>query len=177
MIGLDGIWIVDAALLTGLLAYIGLSRKPTMVMDPKLIMQVHYAEQLREVNWFGRQDVVVEIELIDDVIIGRDSIKCESGGTAPRFTESLVIALPPDLSRLTLRARVYSEYLNRTQIAHAHLGSVLDLANGLPRDVPLEPQGHLTFSVSCDFVNLPIVVASPLPPGGSDAPFAWSPHY
>lgn len=151
----------------------------TLAAWPRLAVQMHFAEHLRNTAWTGHQDVYAEVEVVDSGIASlgaaRTRIAC-GGGASPTWTGNrgvVVIVMPAtrlDLTRLEVRVRLVAKnsLCADDVLGATTLGRLDDIGDGLPREVGVAPQGKVTFTAQTTNVNdgilpnLPVAIARPM---------------
>jgi len=150
-------------------------------VSPKILVQFHYAEDVRNTARFGRQDLYAELEVSDcDVLtLGRARAKTAyRAGENPTWSADrglVTVVLPAnnlDLERIHLKVDLKAPNAfsrGATVVASADVGKLSDVAHGNPVETRLAPQGRLVLSAITTNVNQPpIALARPNPP--SDDP-------
>uniref|UniRef100_A0A7S3K6J2 C2 domain-containing protein n=1 Tax=Aureoumbra lagunensis TaxID=44058 RepID=A0A7S3K6J2_9STRA len=136
----------------------------TIDLRPRLVCQIHYAENLLNKAWTTKQSVRAEILLSDSNVLNLAKISTKTiydGGIHPHWADTrgiLTIILPSsqiDLSRLKLKIRIYcvNSLTIDALIAETDIGSLSACIHGNPIDLQLMPKGNVVLSLYIQNVN------------------------
>lgn len=135
--------------------------------SPKVLVQFHYAEELRNTSaWGSPQDVFAEIQLIDCEVQTLGTARTKTvfrGGQKPTWSLDrglVTIVLPAnqlDLGRISLNLQLKAAHAwsQPTLIAHGCVGTLKDIVHGNPVETTLQPHGKVVLSAITSNVNQP----------------------
>jgi len=159
-----GVLIINEA--TGEVTEVRPVRLADLDARPKCLVQCHYAEDLAESAWSGRQDVVAEIEVSDCGVLALGTARTKvvhGAGRSPRWHATganglVTIVLPAtrlDLSRLAVTIRLYAvrSLAKDKLLGTVDVGTLADVGHGNPLDRRVAPRGTLVLGVAVQNVG------------------------